>query len=104
MHTAQHSKRKEAQPISSMQARRFDYFMSCKHQMANCAVWMAHLRDLPRFVISAYQRQSVRIAHFQCEEEEKCFDGIETAINEVAKEKVVCGGNIATDFEQLGQI
>lgn len=40
--------------------------------------------DLSRFVVAADQRYSVWVANFEAEEEEEGFEGVETAVNEVA--------------------
>ena len=41
------------------------------------------LRDLSRFVVAAYERDTIRIANFESEKEQKCFDRVETAIDKV---------------------
>ena len=48
-----------------------------------------HLGDLPRFVVPSNECYSFGIPDLQCEQQEKCLDGIKTPINEIAcSEKV----------------
>ena len=48
-----------------------------------------HLRDLPRFVIPAEDRDAVPITQLQRDEESHGFDGVVPSIDVVAHEEVV---------------
>lgn len=43
-----------------------------------------HLRDLPRLVVPANEGDAVWISNFVGEKEKECFDGVVTAVDEVA--------------------
>lgn len=62
------------------------------------------LRDLARFVIAADQRDAIRIADFEGEQQQKRFDAVVTAIDEIAHKQVVGFGDVAADLEQLLQV
>lgn len=63
-----------------------------------------HLGDLPRLVIATYERDAIRVAHFERQQEQERLDRVEAAIDEIAEEQVVRLGYVATDAKQLFQI
>ena len=63
-----------------------------------------HLGDLTRLVVAAYERDAVRIAHLEREQEQKGLDAVEAAVDKVAQEQVVGLGHVASDPEELLQI
>jgi len=62
------------------------------------------LRDLARFVVAADERDAVRVADFEREEEKERFDAVEAAVDEVAQEEVVGLWHVAADAEQLLEV
>ncbi len=63
-----------------------------------------HLRNLPRLVVASYQRDPVRIPHFQCQQQQESLYGVKTSIDKVSHEKVIRLGTHATVFEQLHEV
>ena len=63
-----------------------------------------HLRDLPRLVVAADERDAVGVAHFECEEQQECLDRVEPAVDEIAHEKVVGVGAVVADEEELLEV
>lgn len=41
------------------------------------------LGDLPRFVVTAYESDPIRIPHFERQKKQKCFDRVQSTINEI---------------------
>jgi len=66
--------------------------------------WIIYLRDLARFVVPADERDTVRISHFQRKKKQKCLDGIEATIDEVAHEEIIRIRNVSTNLEKLLQV
>lgn len=62
------------------------------------------LSDLSRFVVSANQGDSVRIADLECQKQQKGLDAVESSINKIAHEEIVGVGHIAADFEKFFQV
>jgi hypothetical protein len=46
----------------------------------------------------------VRIAYFESEKKQECFDTVISAIDEIAKEEVIGFGTISSDLEQFNEI
>ena len=63
-----------------------------------------HLRDLPRLVIAANQRDISRVPHLKCEEKQEGLHTVKASINEIAHKKVVGAWAVISDSEQLHQI
>lgn len=63
-----------------------------------------NLGDLTRLVVTANERDPVRVADFQGKEEEEGLDAVEPAVDEVPKEEVAGLWNIAAYFEELLQV
>lgn len=63
-----------------------------------------HLRDLPALVVPADQRNPLRVAHLEGEQEQEGFDGVESSVDEVAHEKVVRLGALTTHLEELHEV
>jgi len=42
------------------------------------------LRDLSRFVVTAYESDTIWISNFESEKKQKCFDRVKTTIDKVA--------------------
>ena len=58
-------------------------------------------------MVSSEKRDLVGVAHLQHEKQRKCFDGIDTTIDEVSQEHKVRGGSfvdVATDAEELEEV
>ncbi len=62
------------------------------------------LSDLARFVVATDETDARRILHLQQEKEEEGFNGVITAIDEVAHEDVVGVRNVATDTEEFEKV
>lgn len=46
----------------------------------------------------------VRISHFECEQQEECFDTVIASIDKVTKEQIVGFGTVTPDFEQFHKV
>mmetsp|Transcript_73452 Transcript_73452/g.172572 ORF Transcript_73452/g.172572 Transcript_73452/m.172572 type:complete len:101 (+) Transcript_73452:307-609(+) len=62
-----------------------------------------------RVILSGYrtcddQRQGLRRAHFQCEEQQECFDTVEASVHKIAHEQVVRVWAFSTNFEKFLQV
>ena len=62
------------------------------------------LRDLPALVVPSDERDPVRVAHLQREQQQEGLDGVEAAVDEVAHEEVVGVGYRPPHFEELLQV
>ena len=58
-----------------------------------------HLRDLPRFVVSAEDRYAVAVPQFHGDEEGNGLDRVVPSVDVVAHEEVVGVGRVAADAE-----
>ena len=63
-----------------------------------------NLSDLPTFVISSNQMDSIWVTDFESEEEKESFDAIKSSVHEISHEEVVGLGTLSAHFEQLHQI
>eukprot|EP00961_Rhodomonas_salina_P141379 1903451-Rhodomonas_salina.2 len=63
-----------------------------------------HLRDLPALVVSADQRDAVRVPHLEGQQQKECLYAVKAAVNEISHEQIVCVRAIASDIEQFLQI
>ena len=63
-----------------------------------------HLGDLPGLVVATYKCDTVGVADFICEEQEKRLNRVEAAINKVTHEKVVRLWAETSDFEELHHV
>ena len=63
-----------------------------------------NLSDLPAFVISSDQSDSVSIPHLKCQEQKECLYRVEASINEIAHENVVGLWAVTSHLEELHQI
>lgn len=55
-------------------------------------------------MVPADEGHAVGVANFEAEEKEKRFEGVETAIDEVAHKKVVRVGGIPAHAEELHEV
>lgn len=62
------------------------------------------LCDLARLMVAPDQRDSVRIAHLQRQQQQKRLHTIVAAVHEIAHKQVVLLGHIAANLEQLLQV
>ena len=60
-----------------------------------------HLRDLPRFVVSAEDGYSIAVSELECDEEGYGLDRVVPPVDIVAHEEVVGVGRIAADPEEF---
>lgn len=63
-----------------------------------------HLGDLTTLVVSAQQRQAVRVAQLQREQQQEGLHAVVPTIHVVSHEEIVCVGTVATDEEEFFQI
>lgn len=63
-----------------------------------------NLCDLPAFMVTSDECDPVRVPDFEGEEQEEGLDGVEASIDEITKEKVVCGRTVTSNLEQFFQI
>jgi len=63
-----------------------------------------NLSDLPTFVVATDERDPVRIADLEGQEEEEGLHGVVAPVDKVPKEEVVLVGTFAADLEQLDKI
>ena len=62
------------------------------------------LSDLARLVVAPDERDAVRVAHFEREQQQEGLHRVEAAVDEVAQEQVVGLGHVAAHAEQLLQV
>ena len=62
------------------------------------------LRDLARLVVAPDERDAVRISHFEGKQKQEGLDAVESPVDKVAHEEVVCVGHVAAHFEQLLEV
>jgi len=55
-------------------------------------------------VVPADQGHAVWVADFEAEEEEEAFEGVESSVDKVAHEEVVCVGHVPAYSEQFHQV
>lgn len=60
-----------------------------------------NLSNLPTFVVATDERNPVRVADLEGQEEEEGLHGVVAPVDKVAKEEVVLVGTFAADLEQL---
>jgi hypothetical protein len=65
---------------------------------------VTYLRDLPALVVATYQRDAIRIPHFQSKKQQERFHAVETTIHEISHEQIVRLRTIPSHAEQLGKI
>lgn len=58
-----------------------------------------HLANLARFVVSSEKCNSIRVAQFQAQQEEECFNAVVPAINVIPHKQVV-GSRAVTSNEE----
>jgi len=63
-----------------------------------------HLRYLSALVISANQRDTIRISHLQSKQQEEGFHAIVSTIDEIAHKEIVGFRTLATNFEELDEV
>ena len=65
-----------------------------------------YLCDLPALVIAAQQCNAVRIPHLQSDQEHHRLQAVETTIDEIAQEQVICllSPDISSPLKELLQI
>ena len=63
-----------------------------------------HLRDLPRFVVSAENCHSVAISEFESNKESDGLDRVVPSVDVITHEEVVGVGRVAADAEQFREI
>jgi hypothetical protein len=63
-----------------------------------------HLSDLPTLVVASNQSDLVRVAHLECQQEQKGLHGVEATIDEVSHEKVVRAWTLPSYLEQFHQV
>lgn len=63
-----------------------------------------HLRDLPRFVVTAEDCYSIAVPQLESDEEGDSFDGVIASVNVISHEEVVCVGRVAADAEEFRKI
>ena len=62
------------------------------------------LGDLPAFVVASDEGDAVGVSCFEEEEEQKSFDGMVAAVDEISHEDVGSGGNFAAEAEELEKV
>ena len=60
-----------------------------------------HSCNLPAFMVPSDECDAVREADFEAEEQHEGFEGVETPVDEVAHEEVVCVGDVAAGAEEF---
>ena len=55
-------------------------------------------------MVAADEGDAVGVADFEAEEEEEAFEGVETAVDKVTHEEVVCIGDVTAYAEELHQV
>ena len=65
---------------------------------------LTDLRDLARLVVAPDERDAVRVAHLEREQQQERLDAVEAAVDKVAHEEVVRVGHVAAHLEQLLQV
>lgn len=55
-------------------------------------------------VVTADERHAVWVADFEAEEEEEGFEGVETAVDEVAHEEVIGVWDVAPNAKELHEV
>ena len=60
-----------------------------------------HLRDLPRFVVSAEDCHSVAISEFESNKEGDGLDRVVPSVDVITHEEVISVGRVAADAEQF---
>lgn len=55
-------------------------------------------------MVSSYQGNAIRVAHFEAQEQEERLNRIEAPVNEVAHEKVVGIGDVTANPEEFHQV
>ena len=55
-------------------------------------------------MVTTNERDPVWIAHFEAEQQQKGLERVETSVDEIAHEKVICVGNVAADAEEFHQV
>ena len=63
-----------------------------------------YLRDLAALMVAPDQGDAVRVPHFEGEQQAKGFDGVETPVDKVAEEEVVCAGGGIPDPKQFQEV
>ena len=60
-----------------------------------------HLRDLPRFMVSAEDCYSIAISELEGYEEGDGLDGVVASVDVISHEEVVCVGRVPADAEEF---
>ena len=55
-------------------------------------------------MITTDQRDAVRVAHFQCQQQKEGFHRVVPTVDKVTQKKIVFVGTLATDFKEFYEI
>ena len=63
-----------------------------------------YLRDLSTLMVASNQSYSLWIAHFEGNQQQKCFNRVRPSVDKVAHEKIICVRALTTHLEQFLQV